>query len=211
MTGRIVTTAQQKGGAGKTTLAAQIVVAAAEAGLRSLAIDIDPQGSLSAWGDLRARTAPAIPVDVEAAAGHRVREIASRRAGDYDLVVIDAPPHAETETRQALRAADLAIAPVQPSPLDLWASRPVIEAAEAAGADVALVLNRVPPRARIVEETAAAAVELGARLLEARLGARVIFAEAMGAGLTPVDKAPKSPAAGEVRALWREIKAILKV
>ena len=207
MSGRIIATAQQKGGAGKTTLAAQIVVAAAEAGLRSLAIDIDPQGSLSAWGALRARAAPTIQVDVEAVAGHRVRELASRRASDYDLVVIDAPPHAETETRQALRAADLAVAPVQPSPLDLWACRPVIEAAGAAGAEIALVLNRVPPRARIVEETAAAAVELGARLLDARLGARVSFAETVGAGLTPLDKASGSLAAAEARALWREISA----
>jgi chromosome partitioning protein len=53
MAGLVVTIAQRKGGAGKTTLAAQLAVAWARQGARVAALDIDPQASLAAWVDLR--------------------------------------------------------------------------------------------------------------------------------------------------------------
>ena len=43
----------QKGGAGKTTLAASLAVAAAAAGERVIALDLDPQASLARWGKRR--------------------------------------------------------------------------------------------------------------------------------------------------------------
>lgn len=53
MPAKIVTIAQQKGGAGKTTMAAQLAVAYARAGKRVGLIDIDPQGSLATWYEVR--------------------------------------------------------------------------------------------------------------------------------------------------------------
>lgn len=53
MAGRVITIAQRKGGAGKTTLAAQLAVAWLEAGTRVAVLDIDPQASLAAWVGLR--------------------------------------------------------------------------------------------------------------------------------------------------------------
>ena len=50
---RTITLVTQKGGAGKTTVAASLAVAAAEAGERVVALDLDPQGSLAALGDNR--------------------------------------------------------------------------------------------------------------------------------------------------------------
>ena len=43
----------QKGGAGKTTLAASLAVAAHQDGEQVLAIDVDPQGSLWSWSQRR--------------------------------------------------------------------------------------------------------------------------------------------------------------
>ena len=40
----------QKGGTGKTTLAASLAEAAAIAGERVIALDLDPQESLCRWG-----------------------------------------------------------------------------------------------------------------------------------------------------------------
>ena len=53
MAGLVIAIAQRKGGAGKTTLAAQLAVAWARQGRLVTALDIDPQGSLAAWVDLR--------------------------------------------------------------------------------------------------------------------------------------------------------------
>ena len=57
---RIITLVTQKGGTGKTTLAASLAVAAHEAGEKVLALDLDPQGSLATWGDIRDADAPHI-------------------------------------------------------------------------------------------------------------------------------------------------------
>ena len=55
-------------------------------------------------------------------------EVETRRAAN-DVVIIDCPPHAETDARVAMRAADLVLVPVQPSPLDLWATRLTLDLA----------------------------------------------------------------------------------
>jgi hypothetical protein len=107
MVGLVITIAQRKGGAGKTTLATQLAVAWARCGARVAALDIDPQGSFSTWVDLRrARLgAKAIGFDFAALPGWRAAQWADDRVGSADLVVIDAPPHAETEARIAVRVA----------------------------------------------------------------------------------------------------------
>ena len=43
----------QKGGAGKSTLATSVAVAAHESGERVCLIDLDPQATLSTWGKTR--------------------------------------------------------------------------------------------------------------------------------------------------------------
>ena len=55
-----ITLVTQKGGAGKTTLAASLAVAATEAGEKVVALDLDPQGSLASWGETRTAETPAV-------------------------------------------------------------------------------------------------------------------------------------------------------
>ena len=50
----------QKGGSGKSTLAASIAVAAQEFGERVFALDLDPQGTLYAWGERRQAETPLV-------------------------------------------------------------------------------------------------------------------------------------------------------
>jgi chromosome partitioning protein len=210
MSGNIIAITQQKGGAGKTTLAALLATGAAEAGRSVLCLDIDPQGSLTMWGRLRQEQSPTLLVSVEAAAGHRVRDVAERARRDYDLVLIDAPPHAETETRQAIRAATLVLTPMQPSPLDLWATKPVVDAAQVADRPVRLILNRVPPRSKLTDGLITASQSLGVELLANQLGARVAFPSAMARGLTALETEPRGRAAAESLALTTEIFALLR-
>ena len=55
MAARVITVAQQKGGAGKTTLAAHLAIALSGAGKRVAVVDIDPQASLATWFAMRLR------------------------------------------------------------------------------------------------------------------------------------------------------------
>ena len=57
---QVITIAQQKGGAGKTTIAAHIAVSLAQTGRRIAIIDIDPQGSLSRWHALREKNSESV-------------------------------------------------------------------------------------------------------------------------------------------------------
>ena len=149
MAGGIVSIAQQKGGAGKTTLAVQLGVALPSAGRRVAMLDIDPQASLFAWFNVRRRRfGGENGLLVQGLSGWRLGSELRRLRREFDLIVVDSPPHAESDARAAIREADLALVPCQPNALDVWACGPTLELAEGARTDALLVLNRVPPRPR---------------------------------------------------------------
>ena len=210
MAGLVVTIAQRKGGGGKTTLAAQLAVAWARQGARVAALDIDPQGSLAAWIDLRrARLgAEEIGFDFAALPGWRAAQWVEDRAREADLVVIDGPPHAETEARIAVRAAGLVLIPVQPSPLDLWATEATLKMARDERRRSLIVLNRVPPRSTLTDDIAAELAGNAAPIAATRIGNRVALVRAMALGLGVVESAGSTAAATEINALAQEIRAL---
>ena len=154
MVGRVITIAQRKGGAGKTTLAAQLAVAWARQGAKIAVLDIDPQASLSGWVALR-RTrlgAAGIGFDFAALPGWRAEQWIAEHAREADLVLVDGPAHIEAEARIAVRAAALVLIPVQPSPLDLWATEATLAMARDERRPILAVLNRVAPRSAVAEQ-----------------------------------------------------------
>jgi chromosome partitioning protein len=208
MAGLVITIAQRKGGAGKTTLAAQLAVAWARQGARVGVLDIDPQGSLAAWVDLRrSRLGPAsVGFDFAALPGWRAAQWIEDQARHADLVVIDCPPHAETEAQIAVRAAALVLIPVQPSPLDLWATEATLKMARDERRPALVVLNRVPPRSGLTDEIAAKLAAAEAPLAAARIGNRVALARAMALGLGVAESAGTTLAASEINELAEEIR-----
>jgi chromosome partitioning protein len=210
MPGLVITIAQRKGGAGKTTLAAQLAVAWAQQGAGVALLDIDPQGSLAAWVELRRARLGANAIGFEFAAlpGWRATQWIEDRARSADRVVIDGPPHAETEAQIAVRAAGLVLIPVQPSPLDLWATEATLKMAREERRRPLAVLNRVPPRAGLTDRIAADLARSGAPVAATRIGNRVAFMRAMASGLGVLESADAGPAAIEIRALAREVSEV---
>jgi len=209
MPGLVITIAQRKGGAGKTTLAAQVAVAWARQGARVALLDIDPQGSLAAWVELRRGRlgANAIGFDFAALPGWRASQWIEDRARHADLVVIDNPPHAETEAQFAVRAAGLVLIPVQPSPLDLWATEATLKMARDERRRPLIVLNRVPPRSGWTDRIVADLVQSGAPVAATRIGNRIAFVRAMASGLGVLESADATPAAAEIAALAEEVRS----
>jgi chromosome partitioning protein len=204
----VITVAQQKGGTGKTMLAANL--AAALAGTRRVAlIDADPQASLTRWAALRqARSNPAAPLTAIEIAVWRLTTELDRLRASHDIIVIDSPPRIDTDARVAIRAADLVLVPVQPSPPDLWAAAGTLELADAERRSSRIVLNRVPSAARLRDMVSA---EIAARRLPrltATLGNRTGFALAFAEGLGVTEYAPRSTAAVEVAALVNELREL---
>ncbi len=198
----VITVAQQKGGTGKTTLAANL--AAALAVTRRVAVlDIDPQHSLTRWFGLRPATAAALTVsDVS---GWRIATELSRLQAAHDVVVIDSPPQVDTDARLAIRAATLVLIPLQPSPPDIWAAEGTLKLAAAEKRRAAMVLNRVPASGKLRETITAQLNAAGAPLLAATIGNRTGFATAFALGLGVTEAAPRSIAANELRALLSEL------
>lgn len=211
MPGRIITISQQKGGTGKTTLAAHLAVAWSQAKTSVALLDVDPQGSLGEWFEARERRLgeDGVGIAFRTASGWGARREATWLAREHDVVIVDTPPKAEIESRTAMESADLVVVPVQPTPMDLWATEATLKMAAGEDAPAVMVLNRVPPRARLTEEMVEVMSELGGTATSAKLGNRVIFASSVGVGSTALEKQPKGAAADETRALAKELMAVV--
>lgn len=207
MVARVITVAQQKGGAGKTTLAAHLAVAWASGKRRVAIVDTDPQGSLTQWYNVRSSVLgeDGSGLTFATISGWRVRSEIDRLKHTHDLIVVDSPPHTDAEARTAIRAADLVVIPLQPSPMDVWATSATIQICKQEKVPVKMVLNRVHPQAKLTEAISGEMVGLSSN----RFGNRVIFAGALMHGLGVTEAEPNSIAADEVRALAKEITTYL--
>ena len=199
----VITIAQQKGGAGKTTLASHLAVALQQKGRRVAVVDIDPQGSLGHWHGVREECFGEgfTGLSFTSVSGWRVASEVSRLKRSHDYIIIDSPPHTETEARTAIRSADLILIPMQPSPTDLWATQATIDLANAERTKAMVVLNRVTPNSRLAPEITR---QLKHRI-SAVLGNRVIFAASLLEGRTATEVAPNCPAAKEIKTLVNKI------
>ncbi len=206
----VITVAQQKGGTGKTTLAANLAAALAHS-WRVAVIDTDPQRSLARWHELRrGRTAAPAGLTFSDIAGWRLPGELSRLKNNHDIVLIDSPPQIDTDARIAIRAADLVLVPVQPSPPDLWAAEGTLALAASERRLSRILLNRVPAASRLRESVEADITARGLPMLHAALGNRTGFALAFAEGLGITESAPRSAAAGELAALVKELQELAR-
>ncbi len=202
----------QKGGAGRTTLAASLAVAAAQAGERVIALDLDPQASLTRWGKRREAANTHNKVMIEPLEGERLprlRDIIAGLAGvGFTIAVFDTPAADSVAARFVTEAADLCLLPTRPTCLDVDATAATFRAVFLAKRKAAFVLNQCPPtyRSSRTSKSANGLTRLGV-LAEPLLYARMDFQDAIAAGLGVTEYSRAGRAAQEIAALWIWIRA----
>ena len=165
-----------KGGAGKTTLTVNLAVGLAR--IRSVVIlDTDPQGSSAQWRLIAEdRTVPPV-VSATDNLSKQLGELVTQ----YDYVVVDCPPSVHApQTLAILQLCDLALIPIQPSPLDLWASihieRAISEAKSSNPAlKVRLIINQLEPRTTLSQLMRDALKEINVSVTETSIRRRAVY------------------------------------
>ena len=158
------------------------------------------QASLFTWFNIRRRRLGDREGDlvVQGLSGWRLGSELRRLRGEFDHILVDSPPHAESDAKTAIREADLALLPCQPNALEVWATRPTLEFAESGRTGAMLVLNRVPARSRAADAIRAEVAASGWPLAATTLGNRQAFAASIGEGRGVAETARTSPAGREI-------------
>ena len=217
MAAKIIVIANQKGGAGKTTVSMQLAGTIGKS-KKVLVVDADPQGTATRWASTADdnKPFPAAVIGLSVAGKMLHREI-KKFIPDYDFIIVDCPPAADSPIAQsALLVADLAIVPIIPSPLDLWASvgiRQIIE-------DVAeindtlksrLLINQCQTNINLTKEVVDILPQFGTKTLKNRLHQRTTYRQSALVGGTVHDLGYRAkPAIKEINSLTREVLKLLK-
>lgn len=206
----VLAVVSNKGGTGKTTLSLNLA-----AGLNrrvSVAIvDADPQQSAYQWRLIGAERAGLPPV---IAAAFGLEQTVRGLCEVHEHIVIDCPPSIKTpQTEQALAIADVALIPLQPSPMDLWATSHIARTIERLRGTnprlrPLLVMSQMEPRTTLSRLMPEAIAELELPVARTTLQRRSVHRLCVLDGRSVFEAGRRgAAAAAEIEALIEEIFA----
>jgi len=188
----IVACLGMKGGSGKTTLATNLAAGlAARPHEKILLLDTDEQASSARWNLERPEARPQIKTLQLPDAG-LLKERFSDLESKFTHIIVDGSPRMDHLSTVTLGIADMVLIPIQPSPLDIWATEQLVDRVHKvkeinADFQVAFVLNRFNPNTVISKSALSALETLDIPIVKTGLKQRVAYAVAMAMGLSVIE------------------------
>ena len=199
---QIIARISQKGGAGKTTLAIALAVAAERAGVTSVLVDLDPQASAAQWSDLREAETPVV---ICSPAARLTSVLKSAQRTGASLAVLDTAPHATDAALAAARASDFVLIPCRPATADLIAIGASIDLIRIVNKPGAVVINAAPVANPLTAQAIAAISGYDVNACPVIVHQRIEHVHAFTSGLAAVESAPSGKAAAEINELFEWI------
>lgn len=205
---KVIAVLNEKGGTGKSTIAANLATLLHRQGRSVVLVDADPQGTARDWRAASPQETdlpPVIAIDRAATLGQSLRSLSA------DLAVIDSPAKAGDMAAAIVSASDLALLVIQPSGADVWASAATVRLIRTkrgmGGAiDAAFLVNRAMTGTKLSKLIRSGDWnEYGLDQMDATVGNRVAFAQAMTDGISVFDL-PDISARLEIEAVVTELE-----
>jgi chromosome partitioning protein len=204
---KVIVTASRKGGVGKSTLTANLAVAAGlSKHAKAAIIDLDPQGSLVHWREIRQADGPIVQVSTPK---KLKTDLATLAKAGITHVLIDMPPYDKEWVSDIMRMADLIVVPTKASPLDLHSVSATLDSLRQAEKPMIWIINSASSRARNIADTVAKELVRFAPVCPQKIHERTDFVLAMGEGKSVVETKPKGPSAKEILAAWKFVASKL--
>lgn len=206
---KIIAILNQKGGAGKTTIATNLAHAFHLEDYKVLLVDSDPQGSARDWNaasdgallHVVGMDRPTLSKDIQAV------------IDNHDLVIIDGAPQIADLAVAAIKCADIVLIPVQPSPYDIWACEDLVEIIKArqeitGKPKAAFVISRVIKNTQLSKEIREALEGYDLPVFKNFTTQRVIYAKSAATGATVLNN-DDANASNEIKAIADELKEFM--
>lgn len=208
---KVIAVLNQKGGSGKTSISTNLSYALKQDDFKVLLVDSDPQGSARDWNEAgNGEVVPVVGLDRDTLA----KDLNAIKGG-YDWVIIDGAPQVERLSAAAVKAADLVLIPVQPSPYDVWACADLVDMVKTAqvvrdGSPIALfVISRAIKNTKLSSDVAQAVTDYELPVLEAMTTQRVSYPTSAADGQT-VFHVADDKAINEILSIKNEVMEALR-
>jgi chromosome partitioning protein len=155
---KVLTIANRKGGAGKSTCAAHLALEAVKKGLKVILVDMDPQKTLEMWWQKREEENPSL---LETNSDELPTIVERLNEKSFDICIIDTPGDASLNAISGIKVADLVLIPSKPTAPDLAAIGRTISMVEDIKKDFVFVITQGIVRAKATLQAASVLSQFG--------------------------------------------------